>query len=549
MQKVIDDPTSITILDIDYINSNLSCLDNKTEKLLKTYQKLASSINFPLIEEQKEDIKNIMAVISKRIDEIIKLISENNKSDAKNYEEKLGNLSALKEKITSDKNIDSKDIDLIVELIRKNNVNLREAGDIIIELTLSSLNKFNTPIISDDEEIIEITETNLNIEDVIALFYAFGINFNEFDEKEQEKIIKYGNLERMESILTAFRNHHIYLNLQEKSGQIKEILIHSSGEIVNNIINNVTLDIKQSGLIDLNNIMQLYINNPSIFIKGNRNYKNGPSGGGGGGGKPADVIGAYDNYLQNRQIFIGLGIDMQKPNTQTITMLSFSNKKIKENIYNYNFYGIPKEKYASTISCLKATDPLSTIDQYIELGYCDYMLNNLSMLNRRYDDVMFYRIVKSLQNGISRTDLYHNKEKPTFTGEITSPGSHKYGITKTNKEAIVKQYSPSFPEKYNEIINSSKNNGPLTLSLKDEFIAKLDIYKEDELRYNFNGVVISRQKVLRLYETLLKNLYGKSVTSIKYCICKYSILTEEQYRVIDECLNRIYSEAKGVGSR
>ena len=233
--------------------------------------------------------------------------------------------------------------------------------------------------------------------------------------------------------------------------------------------------------------------------------------------------------------------------TQTIAALSFSSRKIKENIANYDFYGIPRDKYAKTITCLKASDPLSTMDIFIELGYQDYILNNLSRLTRRYDDLMFYRIVKAFQNGQLHDDLYFNKDKPLMLGDITNASSKMFGITEENKEKEVGQYKPKFLAKYNEIVDNTKNNGPLSLVLEDKLIKKLEVYKEDELKYNFNGIIISRLKVLRIYETLLKNLLGGTVNSIKYSIYKYSILTKEQYQMIEACLDRVYNETKGVG--
>lgn len=64
----------------------------------------------------------------------------------------------------------------------------------------------------------------------------------------------------------------------------------------------------------------------------------------------------------------------------------------------------------------------------------------------------------------------------------------------------------------------------------------------DDLRYNFNGVIISRYKVLRIYETLIKNHMAGTLGAIKYAICKNSILTEEQYRNIEDCLEKVYGK-------
>lgn len=42
----------------------------------------------------------------------------------------------------------------------------------------------------------------------------------------------------------------------------------------------------------------------------------------------------------------------------------------------------------------------------------------------------------------------------------------------------------------------------------------------DDLRYNFNGVIISRYKVLRIYETLIKNRMAGTLGAINMLYVK-----------------------------
>ena len=552
LEEIINDPLNIANVNIETLNESIKCLNLETIRKIKLYQKLTSSVSFPLLDEQKQEIREIIKTMKTKLNDIIEMIKRNSNSQQKEIKENLEKNIKLKEKIKNNQSIDSKDIDMIVNLIDNDNIELDDRMDLIIELTLKSIEELNISNELEEEKIVEVEETNLDLDTVIKLFSTYGINFNEFSNKEQSKIIKYGNLERMKNILKLFRDKHIYLNIQEKSGQIQEILIHSSAETITEVIKRIISDTKneENGYVtDLNKIMQSYFSNPSIFILGKRSYKTSNKGPGPGGNGKADVIGGYQNYIDNRETFKEIGIDLKEPSTSTITMLTFSNRKIKENIANYDFYGIPKNSYANTISCLKAPDSLSTMDQYIECGFHNYMLNNLSMINRRYDDMMFYRIIKSLQLGLSHHDLYHNKDKPTLLGEITNPYSTKFGITDENKIAVVNQYIPKFSQKYDEIIDNSKNGIQLSLVYQDEKIKKLEIFKEDELRYNFNGVIISRLKVLRLYETLLKASFAETTTSIKYVVTKNSILTEDEYRNIMLCLDKIYDNSKGVNPR
>lgn len=94
--------------------------------------------------------------------------------------------------------------------------------------------------------------------------------------------------------------------------------------------------------------------------------------------------------------------------------------------------------------------------------------------------------------------------------------------------------------------NRDRNAGSIILASNNYFITAIEEYKVDDLRYDFNGVIISRFKVLRIYETLINNRMAGTYNAILYAICKNSILTEEQYRNITACLDRTFGNLKGV---
>ena len=133
-----------------------------------------------------------------------------------------------------------------------------------------------------------------------------------------------------------------------------------------------------------------------------------------------------------------------------------------------------------------------------------------------------------------------------FLGKISSDSKNGYGINRDNKQDVVSQYIPDFNSIYDEIVNKDRNAGPIILAINNYFVKSIEEYKVDDLRYDFNGVIISRFKVLRIYETLIKNRMAGTYSSILYAICKNSILTEEQYRNITACLDRTFGNLRGV---
>ncbi len=217
--------------------------------------------------------------------------------------------------------------------------------------------------------------------------------------------------------------------------------------------------------------------------------------------------------------------------------------------YSFDFYKILPEIYKNTLSSLKAVDPLSSIDQFIEVGCYEYILSNFSYVNKRSDDLMFYRIVKA---GQMNKDIYSKRrtQKVQFISSISNDKNNEFNLNDSDKVESVGQYIPTFDSRFDDVVNSNRNAGPIILAYNNYFIKKIEEYKMDDLRYNFNGVIISRYKVLRIYETLIKNHMAGTLGAIKYAICKNSILTEEQYRNIEDCLEKVYGKnLRGVARR
>ena len=69
--------------------------------------------------------------------------------------------------------------------------------------------------------------------------------------------------------------------------------------------------------------------------------------------------------------------------------------------------------------------------------------------------------------------------------------------------------------------------------LDDKNIKAIERFKESEELYNFNGVKISRRKVLRLYSTLMQNDKSDEMDALLYCITYGSMLDKNEYKVLN----------------
>lgn len=553
-------PLKISSLSIEEIDNNFANISIEIIEKLEMYKKLSKLSFFPLTDDQKLDISNIMKYLIEQIN-IIKKYTFDSNVTLKDIEDELKGIDEIIEKVTAlysnSGYLNSNDIITIVNILKDSTLSVEEQIAIVQELSLLSLDIINSNEKEEQEEdILVIEETGVDRDELVNLFKEYGYDFDDFKDRDKNMLLNYGRKENINGILNVLSSNNLRIYIKGTSHKLAQIFVNSSSSIISTIIENIREDIEKnkiqfnngiSDVLSIERVFSEYLDTPSIFINGKRKYIRRSGGGHGPGGDGGDkpVIGAFNNYVKNRELFLEKGIDINLVIIKCKTLLGAPYQKVKENFDCFEFYCIPESVYNRTLYSLTATDPLSAIDQFIELGCYRYILSNFSYVNRRPDDLIFYRIVKAGQLGDS---IYSERKTQTieFLGKISNDSKNGYGINRDNKQDVVSQYIPSFNPMYDEVVNRDRNAGPILLANNNYFIKAIEEYKIDDLRYDFNGVIISRFKVLRIYETLIKNHIAGTYNAILYAICKNSILTEEQYRNITVCLDRTFGNLKGV---
>ena len=544
LSSILDNPVKISDLSIEELKKVLPDFDINIINKLEMYKKLSMLSYFPLTMEQKDEIVDITNRIINDLNNKKEFLIDNNEDikDKKNIIEIIGSLIDKINNLYNGKNyLTSFDIDNIALYLKLSDLSIDKQMAIIQDISLKSLELINNiKVNKEDEEVTLLEETNLSESDVFDLFDKYNYNFDDFKDKDKVQLLRYGNLSTINDILKVFSDNDVSLYIKGFSSKLVQILLHSNGNIVSSIMSNLKDDCTE---------------NKYIVNSGKRAYYKSRSG---GKKKIVDdlslddkryVTGAYDNYIKNRKLFISRGIDPTNIIKDCPSVFCLSYNKVKENFDSFDFYKIPPEIYNNTLSSLQAVDPLSSIDQFIEVGCYEYILSNFSYVNKRSDDLMFYRIVKASQ---MNKDIYSKRrtQKVQFISSISNDKNNEFNLNDSNKVESVGQYIPTFDSRFDDVVNSNRNAGPIILAYNNYFIKKVEEYKMDDLRYNFNGVIISRYKVLRIYETLIKNHMAGTLGAIKYAICKNSILTEEQYRNIEDCLEKVYGKnLRGVARR
>ncbi len=550
LQKVISTPRSITELNLDELLKYTEKITEEVKEKIKFYCFIFENANdlINITNEQINYIKNlindIINEINDRIDKINKQIEQTEKTEEI---DKINDLIVKIKELDTNNYFNAKDIDELRKILDKYinfDLSIEEYIEIIIEIAKTSITnviKVDDSLIQDDdvEEIEEVLEVNNNEEDIINLLKKYNYNFNGLNDKNKNLIVKFGNILNMDAILSILENNNIRIDIFNRENQFVTLLTLSNSQIVNTIIENIKTDNSEEDIV-LNQVFDNYLDEISLFIKGKRIYKKT-----GKGGPPSDkkyLVGGFEHYIKNREFLLNKGV----LNINDIMKKCSSSMVIAHNTFISKFkafelYNIPIATICSTFSCMKAPEPLTMLDHFIEVGCFDYVLSNFSKVT--FGDSMIYRLIKAKQEGLTNADLYRQFEKKVvLPSTITVDKLNGYGINKTNGATVVGQYRPDFSPKYNEIMAREDNYGPLVLVYNNFFIKRLEeLCKEDDYRYNFNGVIISRLKVLRYYEAMIKKSIAGTPDSVLYAVCKDSILTEEQYKTIKNCIDKIYN--------
>lgn len=490
------------------------------------------------------------------------------------------------------RNIDFNDVSKLLEFVKGMNISLKDKIDIIREIN-SQVFKIEaetlTEDVSDTEEIevIDVVNiSNINVEDVQALFSRYGYDIHSiFDDEDIDRIVKYGNLQNMEEILIAIKD--IKLNDDKKqSSKLANIFVLSNGEIVKTVLDNIKADSKanfSSNNYSLSEIFNSYLNVYPLFIKGNKSLdKVNGKGPGGDGPINESVTGSFGKYLAIRNIIKSEDNDADinaMIERSGSVFVQCSARSFKKRLEKFKLYGATKDNYFGTLSCFLGNHSLDIIDVFRELGHDKYLFKGgFSTTCRRVDNINMTLSLIKLYNKRGESIYFrepdgYRKKNYMLKGYISTPKSGSKGgmilagdtrdmldmglIVKTSDIAFPKRngekgvilselgrfenYCNRYYEEnvtkydeYDRIISDNENDNITSMSLNNIYIRELDdAYKVSEYLYDIDGVMISRFKVLRVFETLLSNRLG-NLDGLFVAITRNSILTKDELERIDK---------------
>lgn len=531
-------------------NSNILTdldLSEEEKELIDTLKNLDANVlkyilDLGLDEKQEKILSDIKNKVETKITEL-ESINEETIKERINYNKIL--LSKIKNKTIN--LIDSRDISYIVELLVKNDFPVSAQIEV-----LKLINKINLDIYSniDVEEVIssEKEETNIDKDELAKILSAHKIDFNSLKEESRTKLIKYGVLSQIEEILCTLEEQGLH-NIKSREDILVNILIYSSKKIIDDNMK----------LVKERNIVSLAYINPTMFypamkvVTNKRPYiKSGPTP-----GERTSKTSGSSNFLKgNIELLDELGIDPEEVYSKCATYF-YGNPKLKRRLLkNLELYGINLRDNLSSYALLSTgAAVLDTLDKAIENGAYEYCLEYQSRLGSN-NRVNYYRIkyAKKLYeegNPLGRKTPFNaryvnakGRETYVLASDFTKATSEKYGSEEQDTKRLYgsKEIAVENQELISTILSNSRCDVITDISRLNSKIVSLDkLYmSEDGITYNFNGVIISRNKVLRYAEKLITSPNIELTDStLLYIITRNSMLDENELNIIKECTSKI----------
>lgn len=487
-----------------------------------------------------------------KVDELSRKNEEIQKANMKNIGKLTSTVNKYKQLLRTleDRNNTNfiSDIDVIMQLFKECETDEKTKQEILLNLM-----KYNLEIYQKDMEknIVPSQKANIKEEDIKDLFQLYHYNFEDLNDQLQEDLLEHGNAKKIKEILDCLMKYKFpMIDLKSEGKKLVLLLLKGEAEIIANIA-------KYSRQKGINSSKLLGIL-PALIAQNKEKKKNNSQG-------QLSITGRSDDYIANIEFLEKIGFSIPYIYDKCKNILIMPNSKLIENYKTFIDYGFQLEKDTEgklthpALSSFLANNFQEALDQFIEV--CprgkEYIENNLSRLRMitNTDNLIMYNIYASYMHedeyGFSLYPegpfVLNNGRKPMLRGEITRYIGSGYenipyrGIEEHNKKRKTNtiDFTMKNKERFDQAIELYKKEDVKNLDFPDdEIIQSLDSYiqENDPIKYNFDGVIISRLKVKRIYNILKHYNLDTLEDSLLYAITYNSIMDEESFNKIKTIL-------------
>lgn len=542
LELIEEDINNIASNDIKVLEDLIKDHDNVEEKekvlsymtSIKTLLKLNKEMNttYSLSDEQISYYERYV--------EIIKQIkNKKSRSDQKELIEKQNKYKKLLKDLTNSNNFIT-NLDLIDQLLDECEVPENTRANIY--LSIMKYNEILFKGISTNNIQERIDESELE-----SVFKEYNYKYKDLTETEKNNLLYFGNIKRIKEIFELLDKYKypklsgtklvtILINSDKKALEEITTFAHNSG------LTSYDMSKVIPALISSNNKKERRQNKKLEFDSLLMNGKN------------TDFINNV-KFLENEGFSIKYIFDKCKE------LLVVSHERLLTNYNLFKQYGFEFELDESgylifpALTCLISTRFQEIVDQFIEISPegLEYIRENPSRILTISDpqSIIFYNIYASYLDANEFGDELviegpylkgKNVNGLKLRGEITRHAGSPYkdvsyrGVTEANKQEKTMTITPEIDNKmiFDEAVATSNPKDLVDLTVGDDVLEAIERYTDpnDKLKYNFNGKVISKLKVYRIYNILKNKGLNTLEGSLLYSITYNTIMNKEDLEKI-----------------
>lgn len=439
------------------------------------------------------------------------------------------------------------DIPTLNILFDENNVSSDERKDILLSIIKYNKSLFNYKKKEDESSITKYGD--LDIDKVRAIFKKYDYDFDSYSESFRDKVLGNGSFVRIREVLDSLYKYKFPKVLNEYT--LMSLLLGADKETISKCVSLATSNkLKVEQLLRIPGVLIKRENGTILSKRYNKfrivgydsdNYKD-----------EVYIVGSFKDFEKNIYSLSKYGLSIKNVFNRCPLVLVFPNEILSDNLetfleYGFTFKDRSNNLFDKAMPALLCNNLAEVIDQFIEIHPygISYLRQNLSCIKTVSScfDTMFYKIYYSIMmNGINEAFITVISNNKSFLCFKSLESEEYLNINDNNKAEITNTIIPEFTDrgKYMEIIK----NTDLSIDIEifdNEFIQNINIYsdKEEPLIYNFDGIRISKIKVLRIFNALLKNHVLANMDSFMFSVTYNTIINQNDYNRLADIIKKV----------
>lgn len=550
LEDNFDNFVKINFKDVKNIIYGFSFSDERKEKMITELNKIRKKIQRNKSGVVKfKDVEN--DVINEFLTSLKKYISNKNKYliepliDEKIIEKKIKKYKKIHNLLVNNKKINFiNDIDLLNEIFDNSGISLYERYAIYRFIFKYNKAVFDRKICALNLKELEVLgKFDLNM--LKGIFEKYNYDFDKLPGDIQENIINKAIVSNIEEVLCALEKNGYRLNLENDSYLLMSLVVYGDKSTINYISNlafskGLTCEqiLKIGGiLINQKDVSQNSINvYDRFYIDRDDDFS---------------VVGSALDFEKNIKELSMWGISVSHVYNCCKYVLACSNDVLSHNLSLFQDYGfslrkVDKKLCSAVWSALMEYNTFEIIDRFIEVHplSLQYLRSNLSVLRQvnSLEDLLFYKLYYS--NKYCGFDeaffniITNDDSQLQFQGKVsglTSIYIDSYkDITFANRRDVTGTFVPIYSYDYNTVVKSRMNRKISSKIFDNLYIQHINRYSDysEPLLYNFDGIIISKLKVLRVFDTLLDAGINSCDESFLFAVLYNTIINKEDYEKI-----------------